>query len=270
MNARIATLTMALAFCLGGSVAFAAFEVVGSEDFEGRTGIGNISDFHNPSTTIGDWDEPLFQGQGDIVENSDGVGPNAFAGTGKGHIFREATGCCPNISASMAFTRPVTAGEILELSWQTWYDGSVNNGLEFNFREVIGDYIAFTATLLSQLTRDDLPGWPDDNIRVGPENVAGSGFDTGLVPNYGNWEEYKLTYVVGSDSMTVSVGGNSVVADLTQSNFPGIQQIVGYTWKVSDSPGILYIDNVLAQVIPEPATLGLMTLGGLLALRRRR
>jgi hypothetical protein len=144
------------------------------------------------------------------------------------------------------------------------------------------------ASLMIRVTQDDglQPVRPmiyaDGTIRARP---FGGGSDSqivvpGLSHNIGEWNTMTLTWVIGASQYEIDVNGTAVMWDSLNASSSGFRSLnfrqdnnklinplaPGYDPTLTESAGLLaYVD-----AIPEPASLALIGLGGLLMLRRQR
>lgn len=81
-----------------------------------------------------------------------------------------------------------------------------------------------------------------------------------------DWNVVEIDYVLGSDTVTATLNG----VEQTKTNISATRiELASIAWEHAGGSGIgshFLVDNS----IPEPATISLLALGGLMMLRRRR
>ena len=99
---------------------------------------------------------------------------------------------------------------------------------------------------------------------------GGFGVDSGLdVPVGVGFLHWTIDYTVGDATATLNVDGVPALTNVIMPvRAPG-RNVAG-PWFLGNLNEIMRVDNVTLTVIPEPGTLGLLALAGLLVLRRRR
>jgi hypothetical protein len=105
------------------------------------------------------------------------------------------------------------------------------------------------------------PSLPDPNLPAGPQTL----------PFEMNWTTDGST----SATLTMNLNGNVGSVTVTGGDFGDIPSLThwgmfGRTNASPDNGNTLWIDDITYSAVPEPASLGLLGLGGLVALRRRR
>jgi hypothetical protein len=206
----------------------------------------------NPVAQTGSW-----QIQDDVPWNSqvtDSVtppDPGAFNGSNYLRIFRGVGGAGTQLYATPT-SAVSTPGDVVRAAFRLY----LPSGTDANARSQIALVSAFDFDNPRAWVRGDGSG---NVIAVGP------GFaltDTGLDYTPDTWQEWVLTYAIGSSTFNVSVGGQNAFGLSSFSS--GNVTALGFLNGNNTTAGLFFVD------IPEPATAALVCLGGLTFLARRR
>ena len=86
---------------------------------------------------------------------------------------------------------------------------------------------------------------------------------------------FQMDWNVGTRTFTMTLGANSGQVTVPLGDLPGMPIVThwglwGRTGASPDNANTLFIDDVTYTAVPEPASLGLLSLGGLALARRRR
>lgn len=233
-----------------GNAGVASGAVVGQDNFD------NVSVGSLPSPAVGTWVDTWY---------------DATAGTG---IVTAPS--APNYLD--AKTTPTEFLYSVDLAGAPLAPGtSVHAEMRINDREGYGNW-----ALVQDTNTDSIgTGWdyimrvgtdyqPNGNFDVLAENSAGSLVDTGLNYLPDTWQLWEIDYVVGASSYTLTVGGTSAILGSAFMKIPAATQLELVqinTWWSGGSRTLA--DDVLVEVIPEPASLSLLGMGALTMLRRR-
>ncbi len=221
------------------------------DDFEGVTPTGGDDD---PVAVTGTWyiSEPSVNTDVQVVTGSS---PAANQGDNCLSVTRANGGGGTRPDAYAQFTATPASSDVIHAEWMV-YIGS--DAVTYDF---LVDYNMANNDLIPLLT-----AWNANTTGGGASNeiwasVPGSAnTDTGLRATLGVWEKWQIDYVVNAASCTLTVGENSVLRTVTRGGPKSL------TFRGA-SPGCqAYID----AVVPEPASLAIVGLGGLLTLVRRR
>jgi hypothetical protein len=111
------------------------------------------------------------------------------------------------------------------------------------------------------ITGGNGPSLPDPGAPAGPQTL----------PFEMNWDTNGTT----SATLTMNLNGNVGSVTVSGGDFNDIPTMThwgmfGRSGAVPDNANVLWIDDLTFTAVPEPASLGLLAIGGLVALRRRR
>ena len=177
---------------------------------------------------------------GFVRDNATTPAPGAFEGT-KYNEFGLG-------SQAETFFDDVPAGEVIRISWAQ----HINDTPEFRMRLTGGAVGNFEASILDfQPTTGGVRGW---STQTGYPTYTGT-----LATVQGDqWQTVVIEHEVGTNDVTLTLDG---VSEL----FPGVVATTTSLERIRwDNTQSAYVDS-----IPEPASLAMIGLGGLLALRRR-
>ncbi|MEX2670580.1 MAG: PEP-CTERM sorting domain-containing protein [Phycisphaeraceae bacterium] len=219
---------------------------------------GNITN-HTP--TIGDWAPPLS------------------ATTGKAFVYETFTNTVGSVT-------PYTGDQFLR-TYNHSGNGGVSGEMAADATSSIGDTIVFRTAYFNQrgiaalklfhgstdTGRDNavwLNLWADGRISTYIETDQ---LDLQSTHVGGEWNELEIVYVNGEDTATLSVNGGAAE---TFDIWAGSGAVTGFQFQTNQSLAEAMWDAIPAAeeppttLIPEPASLSLLGLGGLAMLRRRR
>ena len=248
---KISKLVAGLAIgCLLAGQAMAV--ILFSDDFEAGTGhtVGN------PITDANGWYVQVFNGDmrasvnntvepGMTGQFADGVNLIGFS-DGVGN--RNDAGIAGGMDTNLEYILSFTWGNTGDATHNTEF-GFTHTSSMFGTRATLEGAFNLNAghsRLIARDHGDDGAGWPGD----------------------GAVNDYQL--VINATSVALFRDGSQVAgAPMNPATMAGHNGI--YWWlDASGGRNAGRIDNITLEVIPEPATLGLLALGGLLVLRRRR
>lgn len=82
------------------------------------------------------------------------------------------------------------------------------------------------------------------------------------------WQHFEMSVNTTTETISVSLDGATPVSTTYWRNQPMLNSI--WVQRSGGNPAFYFLDNLRLEVIPEPATLGLLAVGGLLALLKRK
>ena len=230
-----------------------------SDGFEGVTPTGGDDD---PVAAIGTWNitEPNV---GTDIAAITGGSPGAFEGSNYLQIHRSGSGGGTRNDFFAAFSAAPLDGENIHVEWMNYMQTGTSLADQIIFALSRGDS-AIGDAIVTFWNNDttDADGVPNEvwSSNAGPG--WGANQDTGLRFTFDTWEKWELDYTANAATATLTVAGNSVVWGVQTSN-QGIP--LSMEWRAQMTGQTSWIDGV-----PEPASLSLVCLGGLLMLKRRR
>ena len=180
-----------------------------------------------------------------VRDNTGTPSPGAFEGTQYNEL------AVPGSALAETFFGPVSPGDTIRISWAQHINGTP----EFRMRLTGGDVGNFEAAIFDfQPTTGGVRGW---NVSSGYPTYTGT-----LATVQGDqWQTVVIEHEVGTNDAIVTLDGVSELFPNVVNNIPGAGTLERIRW---DNIQSAYVD-----AIPEPASLALIGLGGLLALRRR-
>ena len=183
---------------------------------------------------------------GIVRDNTTTSAPGAFEGTKYNEL--AATG---GSGLAETFFGPVSPGNTIRISWAQ----HINDTPEFRMRLTGGDVGNFEAGLFDfQPTTGGVRGW---NESGGYPSYTGT-----LATVQGDqWQTVVIEHEVGTNDVTLTLDGVSELFPGVINDIAGNGTLERIRW---DNIQSAYVDS-----IPEPASLAMIGLGGLLALRRR-
>jgi len=217
-------------------------------DFENGT-VGSAPTTGSP--TPGTWSTNTG-----LVYDFSTTGVNAFEGV----KFGGPTPTGNLTSATLA--SGTSAGQTIRLSFAFYF--TKGQGFDENVNYWVGQI---------RLRGSGGAGATNDNIFI-PEfwsdgSIISNGVTLNQTFNMDAWNTFFFTYTLGSSSATVSVNGGMETITNTAPGVGAIRnfhnQLTTLNFRGREYPGSFYVD-----AIPEPASLALIGLGGLLMLRRNR
>ena len=108
------------------------------------------------------------------------------------------------------------------------------------------------------------------------DNAAGAAvFKNGIDSTtlvFDQWTKVEAVIDLDSNTLDISYGGTPFHSGIWDIDNPGSPSIGGLNWWAHGgaTPGTAYFDDLSLTQVPEPAAMGLLSLGALLTLKRRR
>lgn len=274
LTQSLSRITTAVALCAAGATASAAPVVQFQDDFEAGTA-GNV-----PGTTapVGTWTiernddvapgDPVWQ----LANSPQGTSPTdnttQFARTGRTDVRAVTYAGLADASATIGALVQVSMDfYVPTASTALWVYGSADTGSLSSGGSAGGR--SFDVRLAGA----------ENNIsaNVGDAQVRDGG-DLNIVADTFTpdaWQSLVITANFLANTYDVTINGTSVVTGQAFEGSPtqlGSVRISGLTDSGGDPTDLVYIDNlvVTTDVVPEPGSIALLGLGGLMFARRRR
>lgn len=218
-----------------------------SGGFEGET-----AGFNPTNATVGSWSS--------LFVNTGGLGTTAFItndagspgpGTDTNYFTVNKTGLPNNTAIAAQFTGTATTGTVT-LEWMHYVDSSSTSGIQLY--TMTESHVPGTAT-----------GFHSFFTFGGNGNILhDTGSQEGVLP-LDQWFDVEMTYTVGNPHVDIAINGGAPLNIAISSAMSGFAELC---FRDGGGGGNVWVGHM--DSIPEPASLSLVALGGLMMLRRRR
>jgi len=205
----------------------------------------------------GTWSD-LFVNTGDIGSTTFLVNDAASPGPGSGaqYMTVNKTGLPNNTAIAAEFSSIATTGTVT-IDWKTYVDSSSTSGVQYytmTETHVPGSATGFSSFFTLQGSGDFLSD---------TQNPPADEFQ-GIIPT-DRWIDVNFEYTLGTTAFDITFDGGTTHNVAINSAMNAFAELVIRDGGGGGNVWVAHID-----AIPEPASLSLLTLGGLMILRRRR
>ena len=208
-----------------------------------------------------------FSGNGLVVDNADGLGPDASSGTRKLAIRRSVTPHASN-DAMVEFDARPLPGQPVTIEFMYYHPATSGSFAQFGFMSSLNAvYDPALASIFDVITDPGVaPGAPAHAVTIARWNIAsdtGERIWTGLTAQPNEWEQWTITYVLGESEIELVLDGPTQgrreititdgVARHREDNGGALlngslKDIIGYHFSGGDDPTEYYIDDFTVTV----------------------